>query len=23
TNPFLRAESAEDFAHLRALKDNF
>ncbi|ENU09766.1 hydroxyacylglutathione hydrolase [Acinetobacter calcoaceticus] len=23
TNPFLRAESVEDFAHLRALKDNF
>lgn len=23
TNPFLRAESVEDFAHLRTLKDNF
>lgn len=23
TNPFLRAENVEDFAHLRALKDNF
>ncbi len=23
TNPFLRAESVEEFAHLRSLKDNF
>ncbi|MFI9863839.1 hydroxyacylglutathione hydrolase C-terminal domain-containing protein, partial [Acinetobacter baumannii] len=23
TNPFLRAESVDEFAHLRSLKDNF